>query len=43
MLHKIVKKGQNTENSLGDLMTPVFTQTPVKDHQITLLWKPCKE
>ena len=31
------KNGQNTEKSPGDLRRLAVTQTPVKDHQITLI------
>ena len=34
--------GQNTEKCLGDLRKLAVTQTPVKDHQLTLMWKTCK-
>ena len=33
----IIEKGQNTEKSPGDLRTFAVTQTPVKDHQLTLM------
>ena len=33
----IIENGQNTEKSAGDLRRLVFTQTPVKDHQLTLV------
>ena len=33
----IVEKGQNTEKSDGDLSSLAVTQTPVKDHQLTLM------
>ena len=39
----IVKIGQNTEKSPGDLKRFAVTQTPVKDHQQTLMWKTLKE
>ena len=35
----IIKNGQNTEKSPGDLRRLAVTQTPVKDHQLTLMWK----
>ena len=35
----IVEIGQNTEKSPGDLRRLPVTQTPVKDHQLTLVWK----
>ena len=39
----ITKIGQNTEKSSEDLRRLVVTQTPVKDHQLTLVWKTRKE
>ena len=33
-----VKIGQNTEKSPGDLGRVAVTQTPVKDHQLRLVW-----
>ena len=33
---------QNTEKSPGDLRRLVVTQTPVKNHQLTLVWKTLK-
>ena len=39
----IVKIDQNTEESPGDLRRFVMTNTPVKDHQLTLVWKTFKE
>ena len=35
--YSIVEDGQNTENNPGDLKTLAVTQTPVKDHQLTLM------
>ena len=35
--------GKNTEKSPGDLRKLSVTQIPVKDHQLTLAWKTCKE
>ena len=35
----IIKIGQNTEKSPGDLRRPAIIQTPVKDHQLVLVWK----
>ncbi len=32
----IIENGQNTEKSPGDLKRLAVTQTPVKDHQLTL-------
>ena len=31
--------GQNTEKSSGDLRRLAVTLTPVKDHQLKLIWK----
>ena len=31
--------GQNPETSPGDLRRLAVTQTPVKNHQLTLMWK----
>ena len=39
----IAKNGQNTETSPGDLRRLAVTQTPVKNHQLTLIWKTLKE
>ena len=39
----IIENGQNTEKSPGDLRRLVVTQTPVKDHQLTLIRKTLKE
>ena len=33
----IAEDGQNTEMSPGDLRRLAITQTPVKDHQLTLM------
>ena len=41
--YSIVENGQNTEKSPGDLRRFVVTQTPAKDHQLTLMGKPLKE
>ena len=35
----IVDVGQNTEKNPGDLRSLAVTQSPVKNHQLTLLWK----
>ena len=35
----IIENGQNTEKSPGDLMRLAVTQTPVEDHQLTLMRK----
>ena len=37
--NNIIENGQNTEKSPGDLRRLAVTQTPVKDHQLTLMWK----
>ena len=34
----IVEIGQNTEQSPGDLKKLAVTQTPMKGHQLTLVW-----
>ena len=33
----IIENGENTEKSPGDLRRLAVTQTPVKDHQLTLM------
>ena len=35
----IIENGQNSEKSPGDLRRLAVTQTPVKNHQLTLMWK----
>ena len=35
----IIEIGQNTEKNPGDLSRLAVTQIPVKDHQLTLMWK----
>ena len=35
--YRIIKIGQNAENSLRDVRRPAVTQTPVKDDQQTLM------
>ena len=35
----IIENGQNTEKSPGDLRRLAVTQTPMKDHQLKLMWK----
>ena len=35
----IAKKSQNPETSPGDLRRLAVTQTPVKNHQLILMWK----
>ena len=37
--YSITKSGQNTEKSPGDVRRLVVTWIPVKDHQLTLVWK----
>ena len=37
--YSIVENGQNTEKSHGDLRRLAVTQTPVKYHQLTQMWK----
>ena len=37
--YSIIKIGQNTKKSSGDLRILAVTQTPVKDHQLMLMWK----
>ena len=39
----IAKTGQNPETSPGDLRRLAVTQTPVKTHQLTLMWKTRKK
>ena len=39
----IAKNGQNPETSPGDLRRLAVIQTPVKNHQLTLMWKTLKE
>ena len=41
--NNIIGNGQNTEKSPGDLRRLAVTQTPVKNHQLTLIWKTLKE
>ena len=41
--YSIVENGQYTEKSLADLSRLAFPQTPVKDYQLTLMWKTLKE
>ena len=36
-LNDSIKIGQDTKESPGDLRTLVVTQTPLKDHRLTLL------
>ena len=37
--YRIINIGQNTEKSPGDLSKPAVTETPVENHQLTLVWK----
>ena len=37
--NSIVENGQNTGKSPGDLRRLAVTHSPVKDHQLTLMWK----
>ena len=37
--YNIIENGQNTEKSPGDLRRLAVTQTPVKNHQLTLMCK----
>ena len=39
----IIEIGQNTEKSPGNLRRLGLTQTPVKYHQLSLMWKTLKE
>ena len=39
----IAENGQNPETSPGDLRRLAVTQTPVKNHQLILMWKTLKE
>ena len=41
--YSIVEIGQDIEKSPGDLRTFAVTQTPMKDHQLTMMWKTRKE
>ena len=41
--YSIIENGQNTEKSPGDLRRLAVTQTLVKDHQLTLMWKTFKK
>ena len=38
----LMRNGQNTEKNLGELRRLAVTKIPVKNHQLTLLWKPLK-
>ena len=37
--NRIIENSQNTEKSPGDLRRLAVIQTPVKNHQLTLMWK----
>ena len=37
--YSIIEIDQNTDKSPGDLKKLAVTQTPIKDHQLTLVWK----
>ena len=41
--YNIIKIGENTEQSTGDIRILAVTQTPVKKRQLTLMWKTLKE
>ena len=41
--YSIIENDKNTEKSPGDLMILAVTQTPVKDHQLMLMWKTLKD
>ena len=41
--NRIIENGQNTEKSPGNSRRIAVTQTPVKKHQLTLMWKTLKE
>ena len=38
--YNIIQISQSTEKSPGDLRKLAVSQTPVKAHQLTLMWKP---
>ena len=40
--YSIIKIDQNTEKCPGDLKRLAVTQTPVRNHQLTLVWKTLK-
>ena len=40
--YNIIRISQNTEKSPGDLRRFAVTQTPVENHQLTLVWKTLK-
>ena len=37
--YSITENGQNTEKSPGDFRRLAVIQTPVKEHQLSLMWK----
>ena len=37
--YNIIENGQNTRKSPGDLRRLAFTQNPVNDHELKLMWK----
>ena len=37
--HSVIKIGQNTEKSPVDLKRQTVTQTPMKNHPLSLVWK----
>ena len=39
LCNSIIEDGQNSEKSSGDLRRLAVTQSPMKDHQLTLMWK----
>ena len=41
--YSIIKIGLNTEKSPGDLRRLAVTQTPERNHQLTLVWKTLKK
>ena len=41
--YRIINIGQNTEKNPGDLKRLAVTQTPVENHQLTLVWKTLHE
>ena len=41
--YSIIEDGQNIEKSREDLRRLAVTQTPVKDHQLKLMWKTLEE
>ena len=41
--YNIIENSKNTEKSPGDLRRFAVTQTPVKDHQLKVMWKTLEE